>query len=126
MMTAHVAGAPIEELIYLLAPAGGVLAGVMRLGLRALSRSDSDSPTNRTGSVSGTVVSQKSRKATSSYQLNGEVGSDLGRCECQHDRQGQKHRAHVVVPVGVNLLLRQLDVPSRQDLVALEALANTG
>jgi hypothetical protein len=52
--------------------------------------------------------------------------SDLGRCECQHDRQRQKHRARLVVTVGENLLLRQLDVPSRQDLVALEALANTG
>src|SRR5947199_412404 len=30
------------------------------------------------------------------------------------------------VPMGVNLLLRQLDVPARQDLVALEARANTG
>jgi 3-oxoacyl-[acyl-carrier protein] reductase len=49
-------------------------------------------------------------------------GSELGRCERQHDRQRQKHRARVVVPVGVNLLLRQLDVPARQDLVVLEAL----
>jgi len=53
-------------------------------------------------------------------------GSRLGRCECQHDRQGKKHRAHLVVPVGVSLVLRQLDLPSRQDLVALEAFANTG
>ena len=54
------------------------------------------------------------------------VHSDLGRCECQHDRQGQKHCARLVVSVGVNLLVRQLDLPSRQDLVALEALANMG
>src|SRR6266566_4996718 len=53
-------------------------------------------------------------------------GVDLRRRECQHDRQRQKHRARVVVPVGVHLLLGQLDVPSRQELVALEALANPG
>lgn len=31
MMTARVAGAPIEELIYLLVSAGGLFAAVMRL-----------------------------------------------------------------------------------------------
>jgi hypothetical protein len=36
MMTAHVAGAPIEELIYLLAPAGGVFAAVTRLAWRRI------------------------------------------------------------------------------------------
>jgi len=35
-MTAHVAGAPIEELIYLLAPVGGVFAAVTRLAWRRL------------------------------------------------------------------------------------------
>jgi hypothetical protein len=55
------------------------------------------------------------------------LGPELGRRERQHGREGQKHRAaRVVVPVGVHLLLGELDAPARLDLVALEALANTG
>lgn len=53
-------------------------------------------------------------------------GSDLCRCEGQDNRQRRQHCSGVVVPVGLSLLLQQLGLPSRQDLVALEALANTG
>jgi hypothetical protein len=42
MMTAHVAGAPIEELIYLLAPAGGVIAAVTRLAWRRIRQALAD------------------------------------------------------------------------------------
>ena len=66
------------------------------------------------------------RSPLTDRKLKAPPASELGKCERQHARQRQKHRARVVVPVGVNLFLGQLDLPSRQDLVALEALANPG
>ena len=49
------------------------------------------------------------------------------RFERQYCRDCQKsHAPYLVVAMGVSLLLNHLDVPSEQDLVALEAFTNTG
>jgi len=56
-----------------------------------------------------------------------EAGRLAQRFERKYCRECQKgHAPELVVAMGVRLLLNHLDVPSGQDLVALEAFAHTG